>query len=920
VRSLIKLFIFIALTIGFSFSMAETEGLLNKLLAPGPLMQGHKDLEGNDCLKCHDAGKGISSTKCMDCHKDIKKAFDSKSGFHGINTQACIKCHSDHKGRDFDSTTVDTKSFDHAKLTGYSLEGKHASIKCLECHTQKRTDKVIRKNEIKFFGQASTCVSCHKKDDVHFFKGDFGKKDCIACHTNKSWTDQVKFNHNADTKFKLVGRHAEMKCNDCHQPDKKQKKVMKYAWANLQTAKCLACHQDQHKKNLGPRFSGGDCTVCHSQSLWKIEKFNHDITNFKLKGRHIETACIDCHKPAGAQKAKGGPQALLKNLNFTGLKTQCLSCHQDFHKFGGFKSPQMGDLNQCLKCHTEKDWQSTHSFDHNQNTRFALDGEHLGLKCTDCHLPNASKANTPKKNQMKTIFTVSTPTYHWKNLDLKTCETCHKSPHVGVFSPKLLQQKCTTCHTTEGWAMHKSGTGFDHSKTRFPLTGAHQSTKCADCHTVQGKQVFKFKSAPAQLCAECHTNIHINQFSTTFSAQSCTQCHTTKNFTERLDFDHSKTKYPLMGQHSNLKCAECHKASPMSINLKWPNFKTKEHNKLKTISRGLFQFPEVAIKACLACHSDYHKGQLSANCTECHSEKAWKPTSFVHNQQSRFKLVGSHQKLDCNQCHLPSKSTIAFKNQIRPVVIFKPLKSNCIDCHTDFHRGQLSSNCTECHTERAWKPTSFIHNKQSDFKLKGKHEKLDCVKCHLPTRETVVFKNQTRPVIKFKQVGTACIDCHKDPHKGNFGRNCQECHAEKSWRSTKDFHKNFTLTGVHYSLDCAECHKDGRKLSGQSQQCLSCHQKDDIHNGTLPNCKSCHTQHFWEVSKFRHSLTRFPLRGAHRTLDCAECHTNGVYKGLSSTCVNCHLPVFLANPGPHGTGNTNCIECHKNTFTFKSAN
>ncbi|HPI39451.1 MAG TPA: cytochrome c3 family protein, partial [Pseudobdellovibrionaceae bacterium] len=105
---------------------AETEGILNKLLAPGPLIEGHKSLEGKDCLKCHDAGKGISETKCLSCHKEIKPFVESQKGFHGIAAQnkTCIQCHKDHKGRAFDSTVVDEKSFDHLKMTGYSLEGK----------------------------------------------------------------------------------------------------------------------------------------------------------------------------------------------------------------------------------------------------------------------------------------------------------------------------------------------------------------------------------------------------------------------------------------------------------------------------------------------------------------------------------------------------------------------------------------------------------------------------------------------------------------------------------------------------------------------------------------------------------------------------------------------------------------------------
>lgn len=914
----IKYLIIVFIGLFFSINIyAESEGILNKLLAPGPLMMGHKNLEGSDCLKCHDAGKGISDNKCMDCHKEIRKAFDSKKGFHGINTDSCMKCHSDHKGRDADSTHVDTKNFDHLKMTGYALEGKHFDLKCAECHKEKRTLKTTRKNDIRFMGQTTTCVSCHKKDDIHFYKGNFAKKDCNECHGLKSWKENIKFDHNKDTKFKLEGHHAEMKCNDCHLPDKNMKKNMKYTWPNLAKSQCLACHQDFHKNKLSIKFSGGgSCTTCHDQMDWKIEKFNHEVTKYKLNGKHAEIKCIECHKQKNINLKTVNPEKILvKNLNFTGLKTNCLSCHQDFHKFGNFKSTKMGDLNQCLKCHNEAKWKTIHNFDHNINTRYPLDGEHLSLDCATCHLPNPKNLKTnPKKLNL-----VSTPTYHWNQLETKTCETCHKSPHIGVFSDKFAKQKCASCHTTDGWEMSKSSSGFDHSKTRFALTGAHKTTKCSDCHGPAKKQIFKFKSVQSKFCIDCHANIHINQFGPKYVAQACTTCHTTQNFTEINQFDHSKTNYPLIGEHTKVKCAECHQGSDQKINLKWPNFKSKDHFSVKMINKTKFLFPEIKQQKCLTCHADYHKGQLSKNCQECHSEKGWKPQNFDHNKQSQFKLNGSHDKVDCVKCHLPTKEIVTYKNQRRFVLKYKPLNSKCIDCHSDFHKGQLSKNCQECHTEKVWKPTTFVHDLQSTYKLKGKHADVECSKCHLPTKETVSYKNKNFYMTRYKPLTTACVDCHKDPHKGQFGRQCQECHIEKNWKLTKDFHKNFTLTGIHYSLDCAECHSDGRKLSGLSQQCLTCHQKDDIHNGMLPNCKECHTQHFWEASQFRHSLTKFPLRGAHRTLECAECHTNGVYKGLNSSCVSCHLTDFQAYPTPHTSGNTNCTDCHKNTFSFKRA-
>ena len=172
-------------------------------------------------------------------------------------------------------------------------------------------------------------------------------------------------------------------------------------------------------------------------------------------------------------------------------------------------------------------------------------------------------------------------------------------------------------------------------------------------------------------------------FSPNFSAQNCTACHSTQSFSERIDFDHSKINYPLVGEHTKLKCAECHKPSAMSLNLKWPNFKSKDHTQVKVFNTGKFLFPEVKQQKCIACHTDYHKGQLSNNCSECHSEKGWKPTNFVHDTQSRFKLNGSHATVECLKCHVPTKEIVNYKNQNRFVIKFKPLKTNCIDCHSD---------------------------------------------------------------------------------------------------------------------------------------------------------------------------------------------------------------------------------------------
>ena len=61
---------------------------LDKLLSPGPLMEGHKDLDGIGCLKCHGANRGVPDAKCLACHKDGDK-IEGMEAFHDM----CMGCH-----------------------------------------------------------------------------------------------------------------------------------------------------------------------------------------------------------------------------------------------------------------------------------------------------------------------------------------------------------------------------------------------------------------------------------------------------------------------------------------------------------------------------------------------------------------------------------------------------------------------------------------------------------------------------------------------------------------------------------------------------------------------------------------------------------------------------------------------------------
>jgi len=117
---------------------------------------------------------------------------------------------------------------------------------------------------------------------------------------------------------------------------------------------------------------------------------------------------------------------------------------------------------------------------------------------------------------------------------------------------------CETCHSTKSW---RELSKFDHSKTGFPLLGAHRATACIDCHKPPNLETnmmhVDFKAAPKQ-CEQCHDDPHGKQFARG-DVTPCAECHNSAKWKPSL-FDHNRrTAFPLQGVHANVKCADCHK-------------------------------------------------------------------------------------------------------------------------------------------------------------------------------------------------------------------------------------------------------------------------------------------------------------------------------------------------------------------------
>ena len=542
-----------------------------QLISPGKLSRAHADLEGiKNCTQCHELRhSGISPALCLGCHKPLAGRIAAGQGFHGSLTEKnCAVCHREHFGADFDLVRLDTASFDH-RHTGWPLDGKHASSSCRECHRADFvTDPDVRAFasghgtlDRTFLGLSKECRTCHAADSPH--ESQFAGRSCAGCHVTAGWKDVSGFDH-GKTAFALAGAHATVKCAECHTTTPRPGRAPLVRYQGVSTD-CSTCHGDDSPH--GAQFAGRSCGACHDARGWKgasafdhgtarfpltglhrkvrcaqchapiprpgapsfvryrgvvftsckdchedahhggmtqacarchttdgwgvldrsrVEtSFDHATTGFILKGRHADIACASCHDAKLARSLKG------VHLEFEpGTETHtfpspraatCTACHDDAHQ-GVFQA--RADSGACQACHRETGWVPA-TFDvsrHDGETDFPLEGAHVAVPCQSCH----GKSGT------------GPPTFR---LGAVTCRSCHEatSPHGDQFAKRA----CAECHDVRSFHI----AAFDHSKTRFPLEGAHSTAPCSACHHTEpgkgGSLMVRYRPLGTE-CSDCH--------------------------------------------------------------------------------------------------------------------------------------------------------------------------------------------------------------------------------------------------------------------------------------------------------------------------------------------------------------------------------------------------------------------------------
>ena len=506
-------------------------------ISPGELTDAHAELEGmGNCTQCHDLGnRQPSSAKCLDCHEDIQSLLDANRGYHSsqeVRAKECADCHSEHHGKNFDMMRFDEDNFDH-DLTTYTLEGQHAVIECRECHQPEFIlDEEIAGREGTFLGLVEDCKVCH--EDFH--QGTIANnEDCASCHDIEAFRPAPFFDHD-DTEYPLRGRHIEVDCIECHPITTRNGKEFQ-EFADIAFNDCIACHEDVHNEQLP-----GDCMQCHEvesfTSFIGQQAFDHDQTDFILKGKHQDVSCFECHDQTSE------PLLVFQDQNGIGQQ-DCISCHEDVHE-GRFGT-------NCIDCHNEESWLMTgapEDFNHDL-TDYPLVGMHQEVDCKECH--NTEKFTDP--------------------LAFDNCFDCHEDYHEGEFVMAGIMTDCIECHALEAGFEETTFTVERHQDSEFQLEGAHIATPCFACHLSEEPEHWTFREIGAD-CVDCHEDIHKGQFIVD-GLNDCARCHDAETWFPTL-FDHDNTAFALDGRHAEVECAACHKPTEEEgesfVEYKIPNF------------------------------------------------------------------------------------------------------------------------------------------------------------------------------------------------------------------------------------------------------------------------------------------------------------------------------------------------------------
>ena len=570
------------------FSSGELNGTVGQTALGG--VRSHAEL-AQRCSSCHVPAWGGErmGDRCLDCHGDVRAEMEERASLHFgfAHSGNCRDCHTEHQGPEASLTRADMTGFPHDQV-GFSLRthppaGEGGTFLCTDCHHVS----------LQSF-DATSCRGCHQLLDAAYLsehESVFGD-GCLACHDGVDRYGRDFDHQSAD--FPLMGKHAALNCESCHAG-------ATTVLALQQTpAACADCHaqEDVHERRLGLA-----CGECHNPGTWQEATFDHALSGFVLTGSHlladcqgchadrkwhgIPTECTDCHTqddphdgqfkvscsechlttrwseltfdhaksrfPLTGAHRPAACAACHSGGKYVGTPRDCVGCHRDDDKHAG----ELGS--DCAACHRATRWDDV-TFDHNKSA-FPLVGSHQQVACSACHAGGHYRG---------------TPT---------SCVGCHQADdkHGGQYGTD-----CAACHRVTQW----SDATFDHNRSRFPLTGAHRSTACSQCH---GGGTFQ---GTPRACVNCHAEpgVHAGRFGT-----SCADCHSTSAWLPAgYNGPHS---FPMNHGGAGSSCSTCHPSSLTSFTC--TNCHEHSESRMQDKHKEISGF---SMGSCLNCHPGGREG------------------------------------------------------------------------------------------------------------------------------------------------------------------------------------------------------------------------------------------------------------------------------------------------------------------------
>lgn len=332
-------------------------------------------IDEESCDTCHDAAHEtfLGDNASMETDPELKKLHDA-SGFtldapHG--EAACIDCHEGFGERPEDSTD---DPFDDP--SGDPDEGELFAV--FHAAFPGRDDE--------------TCQQCHTDPHAEqFVEGAFASQECLACHDRLAFRPSMfGFDHHAQTDFPLTGSHEAVGCNECHsipdgEPELTEGGLLTRVFEGTST-ECSSCHENVHgeafdRPGLPKRYYGKEgCARCHETETFDMRRsdvFDHALWGgLEHEGAHRIAACNGCH----ISDRTAEPLV----LDYTQVRGEdCSDCHVDQH-VGQF---DVEGATECTRCHETAETFADLVFDHQVDSRFALDQQHAALECSACHIP-----------------------------------------------------------------------------------------------------------------------------------------------------------------------------------------------------------------------------------------------------------------------------------------------------------------------------------------------------------------------------------------------------------------------------------------------------------------------------------------------------------------------------------------------------